>query len=116
MPWSAPNLHACGHPPTCGRCPTCAEKSRRDHDAKRPDATERGYGAAWRRARATYLALNPVCVRCGAKATVVDHVLPHRGDMRLFWDPSNWEPLCGPCHNSWKQAREKQHAAGRGAW
>jgi predicted ATPase len=24
------------------------------------------------------------------QATVVDHVMPHRGDQRLFWDEANW--------------------------
>ena len=38
-------------------------------------------------------------------ATVVDHVVPHRGDQRLFWDESNWAPACKPCHDA-KTARE----------
>ena len=25
--------------------------------------------------------------------------IPHRGDMKLFWDESNWQPLCESCHN-----------------
>ena len=33
-------------------------------------------------------------------AAVVDHVLPHRGDWSLFWDESNWQPLCKPCHDA----------------
>ncbi|MGM9590559.1 MAG: HNH endonuclease signature motif containing protein, partial [Faecousia sp.] len=32
-------------------------------------------------------------------ATVVDHIIPHRGDRKLFWDESNWQPLCKDCHN-----------------
>ena len=32
-------------------------------------------------------------------ATVVDHIIPHRGDMKLFWDESNWQALCESCHN-----------------
>jgi 5-methylcytosine-specific restriction protein A len=28
----------------------------------------------------------------------VDHVVPHRGDMRLFWDEeNNWQSLCASC-------------------
>jgi 5-methylcytosine-specific restriction protein A len=38
-------------------------------------------------------------------ATVVDHVVPHRGNQRLFWDPANWAALCKPCHDA-KTARE----------
>ena len=32
-------------------------------------------------------------------ATVVDHIIPHRGDQKLFWDRSNWQPLCEHHHN-----------------
>ena len=38
-------------------------------------------------------------------ATVVDHVVPHRGDPELFWDETNWPPACKPCHDA-KTARE----------
>ena len=32
-------------------------------------------------------------------ATVVDHIIPHRGDRKLFWDESNWQSLCERHHN-----------------
>jgi 5-methylcytosine-specific restriction protein A len=38
-------------------------------------------------------------------ATVVDHVVPHRGDAALFWDEVNWAALCKRCHDA-KTARE----------
>ncbi|WP_323784771.1 HNH endonuclease signature motif containing protein [Thalassovita sp.] len=44
---------------------------------------------------------------CGASATVVDHIKAHRGDERLFWDRTNWQPLCAPCHNRHKQRQER---------
>ncbi|MEG0049160.1 MAG: HNH endonuclease signature motif containing protein [Clostridia bacterium] len=34
-------------------------------------------------------------------ATVVDHIVPHRGDGELFWHKENWQPLCKDCHD-WK--------------
>ena len=114
MPWSAPNHHACGHPPTQGRCPVCAEQSKRDHDARRPNATQRGYDAQWRSERAEHLTAHPWCVRCGAKATIVDHIEAHRGNRALYRDPSNRQSLCTPCHNRWKQSAEKTEAARRG--
>ena len=45
-----------------------------------------------------------LCVSCQAEgkltaATVVDHIIPHRGDMKLFWDESNWQPLCKEHHD-----------------
>ena len=41
------------------------------------------------------------CMKQGnlTPATVVDHIIPHRGDMKLFWDESNWQALCESCHN-----------------
>lgn len=36
---------------------------------------------------------------CYGMATVVDHIVPHRGDQKLFWDRSNWQPLCEHHHN-----------------
>lgn len=30
---------------------------------------------------------------------VVDHIKPHRGDQKLFWDRRNWQPLCEHHHN-----------------
>jgi 5-methylcytosine-specific restriction protein A len=38
-------------------------------------------------------------------ATVVDHVVPHRGDQELFWDEANWAALCTRCHDR-KTVRE----------
>jgi len=39
-------------------------------------------------------------------ASVVDHIVAHRGDQELFWDQSNWQSLCKPCHDSEKQKLE----------
>ena len=57
---------------------------------------------AWRRASKAFLAVNPFCVTCKKKgldvfASQTDHIEPHRGDPEIFWDESNWQPLCGPC-------------------
>lgn len=62
-------------------------------------ASERGYGSKWQKARDAYLHKHPLCVECQkegkyVKATVVDHIVPHRGDWKLFWDSSNWQSLC----------------------
>ena len=79
-------------------------------------STQRGYGYRWQKARAAYLAANPLCVYCQRSgrveaATVVDHIVPHRGNDDLFWRQSNWQPLCASCHSSIKQAEE---AKGKG--
>jgi 5-methylcytosine-specific restriction protein A len=46
------------------------------------------------------------------QATVVDHVVPHRGSQRLFWDPRNWQPSCDWHHNSIKPELERQFEKG----
>ena len=57
-----------------------------------------------------FLAAHPLCDLCQRDgrvmpAAVVDHITPHRGDQTLFWDESNWQPLCKRCHDT-KTARE----------
>lgn len=71
---------------------------------ERTTAIERGYDSKWRTARNRFLKVNPLCVRCKeegrlVKATVVDHIKPHRGDKKLFWNESNWQALCKRCHD-----------------
>ena len=73
-------------------------------DSMRGGADARGYNAEWRRARKAFLQKHPLCVECGkagklTPATVVDHIIPHRGDQRLFWDEHNWQALCKSCHD-----------------
>jgi len=77
-------------------------------DRKRPSARERGYNWEWQKARKEYLERHPFCrFGCGRLATLVDHVIPHKGSPRLFWDRTNWQPLCTPCHSREKQRRER---------
>jgi 5-methylcytosine-specific restriction protein A len=87
------------------RCAAHKYVERKEADARRGTAHERGYSAAWQRARAGYLRNHPLCVRCEERgdtvaASVVDHKIPHRGDKALFWDHANWQPLCKPCHDT----------------
>ena len=96
----------CAHP----GCPELVsngkycEKHRQLHTDELRSASSRGYGSAWQKASRRYLQANPLCVKCMAegkytRATVVDHIIPHRGDRILFWDQNNWQPLCKPCHD-----------------
>ncbi|WP_339321386.1 HNH endonuclease [Paenibacillus sp. FSL W8-0194] len=82
----------------------------RGYDRNRGSSAKRGYGRLWRRERAAFLLENPLCVACYRNdrvtaSSVVDHVVPHKGDQKLFWDRSNWQALCKPCHDA-KTARE----------
>ncbi len=38
---------------------------------------------------------------------VVDHIKRHRGSPILFWDRTNWQPLCPDHHDIEKQAEER---------
>ncbi|UVC10187.1 HNH endonuclease [Rhizobium sp. TH2] len=91
----------------CQRVATRARNAR--HDARRPSPRDRGYDHEWRKARIAYLDLHPHCAMlgCGKPARVVDHRIPHRGDDRLFWDRTNWQSLCTPCHSRVKQRQER---------
>lgn len=96
-------------------------KPRLAHTVAKPErqsAAARGYGHQWREARQVWLSQHPLCVFCEAvgrvtAASVVDHVIPHRGDARLFWDRGNWQSLCASCHSSTKQAQEAAEIYGR---
>ncbi len=92
---------------------------------------ERGYGGRWQKARGAFIAKHPYCVMCLRDAgitfteiadiviacmekrvalpaaDVVDHKVPHKGDMALFWDKSNWQSLCMPHHSGEKQMLER---------
>jgi len=90
-----------------GFCPQHAEQhqeQQRLEDARRGSPGDRLYTSEWRRAAGAFLRTHQHCVACAAEgritvARVVDHIRPHRGDQKLFWDESNWQPLCRPCHS-----------------
>ena len=112
MPKRAPRICGCGLKVSSGVMCDCerrraAERKAR-HDALRPSARERGYTTKWEVERAEFLRATPKCARCSAPASVVDHIVPHKGDRKLFWRRSNWQPLCTGCHSGAKQAAERR--------
>jgi 5-methylcytosine-specific restriction enzyme A len=79
--------------------------------AGKSSSTARGYGYRWQQYREQYLAKHPLCGMCQARglvtaATIVDHIVPHKGDARLFWGPNNHQSLCKDCHDGPKAAEE----------
>ena len=79
-------------------------------DSRTPEAYERQrlYDRKWRKQRNYFLQSNPLCIMCKhigmvTAATVVDHVIPHNGNEKLFWDINNWQPLCKKHHDSDKR-------------
>ena len=93
-----------GCPNLCDKGVYCSQHMRFSSDRMRGGAKARGYDSRWRKARAAFLQRNPLCNECIkhgrlTPATVVDHVIPHRGDQKLFWDEANWQALCKSCHD-----------------
>jgi hypothetical protein len=85
---------------------------------QRPGAWDRGYDRRWERAAAQFRWKNPYCLGCLAigvkrKAVVVDHVVPHKGDQRLFWRVENWQSCCVWHHSSVKLELERRYAVGQ---
>lgn len=103
------------HPCAVRSCPNLAEGNERyciahqkqfaaRQDDERGTASQRGYGARWRKLRMMVLARNPFCadpyhIHGGqlVLATDVDHVVPKRlGGQDTF---ENLEGLCHSCHS-----------------
>ncbi len=65
----------------------------------------------WWKLRSQRLKAEPWCRFCRqagvmTAAEIVDHIRPHRGDRRLFFDTTNLQSLCRPCHDRTKQGIE----------
>lgn len=88
-----------------------------DYDARRGSARERGYTVEWDKSALFFKRQHPLCLGCEAvgwitATEVVDHVVPHKGDMVLFWDQSRWQPACRFHHDVVKQQLELMFARG----
>jgi 5-methylcytosine-specific restriction enzyme A len=90
-----------------GFCAAHKRAIQRQIDSRRVSSSRRGYGHKWREARIHFLRAHPLCecTECQAgrlrttPATVVDHIVAHKGDMKLFWDRNNWQAMSKPCHD-----------------
>lgn len=56
--------------------------------------------------------MHPLCRFClqrddPVEADVVDHIIPHKGDVTLFFDPNNLQSLCKTCHDRDKKLIEQ---------
>ncbi len=79
----------------------------------RRSAYARGYTKHWDRTAKAFRLQHPLCgmrakglppvmSQCfddgrETPATQTDHIVPHRGVVALFWDPTNWQALCDAC-------------------
>lgn len=86
-------------------------KATTEYDRQRGSASQRGYGAYWRRLRILFLRRHPLCAdpfhehgERAVAATDVDHIVPKRQGGTDAWD--NLQPLCHACHSR-KTGRDK---------
>lgn len=105
----------CKHP-GCGRWVPYGTLYCEEHKLLYPEATrfagKRGYGSRWQRERKAFLQDHPLCIRClergvCVEATVVDHIVPHRGEPKLFGDKNKWQVLCKHCHDRKTMTEDK---------
>lgn len=89
-----------------GYCEEHEQQHQRRYESQqqRVSSAKRGYGRKWRTESKAFLAEYPWCKACldkGIKepATEVDHIIPHKGNQKLFWDKKNWQGLCHSCHS-----------------
>ncbi|RJE89047.1 HNH endonuclease [Paenibacillus sp. 1011MAR3C5] len=82
------------------------------YERARGSAYQRGYDSKWQRYSRRFLRANPLCACADCAkllvpkpSEVTDHIIPHKGDKRLFWDPKNHQPMAKRCHDR-KTAKE----------
>ena len=75
----------------------------------------------YRSMRRAFLAKNPLCRPCGERgytvaAREIDHVVPVHVAPDLFWDQSNWQPICVECHKAKSAAENRRETSEQAAW
>lgn len=101
-------------------CESHKKQKQKQVDAERGSSSQRGYGYRWQKVSKAFLAAHPLCQCPECKegelqlfpSQVVDHIIPHGGDMKLFWDSSNWQAMYKPHHDK-KTAKEDGGFRGR---
>lgn len=58
------------------------------------------YDSTWSIYARIFLNVNKNCYACGKHASVVDHLVPHKGDEALFKKVDNHIPLCKKHHDT----------------
>ena len=106
-------LKPCKHP----KCPNLTEgyycdehKDEMGYKQEQSKYKKLYNSSRWQDLRRYRLNTQPLCVECLKKdrifpATVVDHIKPHKGNEKLFYDFNNLQSLCKSCHDR-KTAKE----------
>jgi 5-methylcytosine-specific restriction protein A len=109
MPWKPKSI--CSYP----GCQTLTHERYCETHKKEITRTQNAtnsklYTYQWRKSSKEFLKKHPLCVHCIkdgrlSPSTEVDHIKPHGGDRKLFWNKNNWQALCKSCHSK-KTAEE----------
>lgn len=80
------------------------KKAHQQYNTRRDESDAFYKTERWRRFRARYLKLHPLCVECQAHdrvtvAVILDHIKPYKTHPHLGLDWHNVRPLCRACHN-----------------
>lgn len=116
--------------PMLPRAGGCRFRAPADADVERRSAGRPINTAKWQRARRAFIAKRTAAaallgdvLRCeqtgvaliginqAPDSPVVDHIVPDRGDLALFWDEDNWQIVSKEWHDRVKQSREKRGEA-----
>lgn len=105
----------------CDRHQAAGRQSRKPDDRTNTPWHKLYYRRDWQTLRTAHLMREPFCRECAKAgrvtlATDVDHITPHRGNMRLFLSDGNLQSLCHGCHSrKTRQEMDARAAAERGA-
>jgi 5-methylcytosine-specific restriction endonuclease McrA len=92
----------CGRAKPCDCEPVSQQIDREKYSDRNHRPGHLLYGRArWKKdTQPAVLRRDPVCCHCKRHgSTVVDHIIDHRGDERLFYDMKNLQGLCKECHD-----------------
>lgn len=108
-------------PPRVGYATRIEAERGRDRERASGDNLRRLYNTKrWRDLRQVILARDGwQCRQTGVllmgpvnapNSPVIDHIIPHRGDLALFWDAGNLQAVAKAWHDSEKQRQEHAEA------
>lgn len=110
-------------------CEPHKKQKQQQIESTRLSSTQRGYGYRWQKVSKGFLKSHRLCqcneclpkihtalseyglersaindlfislARPELASEVVDHIIPHDGDMSLFWDRTNWQAMNKKCHD-----------------
>lgn len=87
-----------------GRCPKHQKQLYKEQNLRRKDSDSLYGTSRWKNARKRFMMNNPICAECKSTGLItaaqcVDHIRTVQSGAD-FWDETNWQSLCKPCHSA----------------